>query len=132
MIPLERQVCSLAWARKLKKLGVGQQSAFYWCQRVDPKTQYELELGRNIHSRLFLEQEFIAAFTCAELGEMLPQGWEFIFYHTIRGPHRIDCNFIPSVNEGRFLSNWFEADTEADARAKMLCYLIENKIITVE
>ena len=62
----------------------------------------------------------LSAFTTAELGEMLPE----------------DCRTRRSIDEkGKWLvdalstDHFFRADTEADTRAKMLIYLLENKLI---
>ena len=64
MIPLEQQVCSRELAKRLEELGVRQESVFWW---VDRKVMYTG--GRASHAQL---QGGIAAFTVAELGEMLP------------------------------------------------------------
>lgn len=151
---LEQQVVSLDLAKRLKELGVKQESVCYWAER------YQLDdIGRKVVGvrfstnpdfsgttySYFHEQDICAAFTVAELGEMLPwlvekngemywselikngpkslgaKTWE-VFYKTCEdetGDVEILRDFTAS------------ADTEADARAKMLIYLIENKLITV-
>ena len=64
MMPVEQQVCSHELAKRLAELGVRQESVFWW---VDRKLTYTG--GRVSHAPL---QGGIAAFTAAELGEMLP------------------------------------------------------------
>jgi hypothetical protein len=64
MMPLEQQVCSHELAKRLAELGVRQESVFWW---VDRRLRYTG--GRASHAPL---QGGIAAFTVAELGEMLP------------------------------------------------------------
>ena len=64
MMPLEHQVCSHELAKRLAELGVRQESVFWW---VDGKLTYTG--GRASHAP---QQGGIAAFTVAELGEMLP------------------------------------------------------------
>jgi hypothetical protein len=62
--------------------------------------------------------EIISAFTVAELGEILGKG-----YWTTKLDEVWSCKI-------RGNGNHFEhADTEADARAKMLVDLLENKLI---
>jgi hypothetical protein len=64
MMPIEQQVCSYELAKQLAELGVRQESVFWW---VDRKLTYTG--GRASHAP---RQGGIAAFTAAELGEMLP------------------------------------------------------------
>src|SRR5215470_19529204 len=64
MMPLEQQVCSYELAKRLAELGVRQESVFWW---VNKKVTYTG--GRASHAPRHGE---IAAFTVAELGEMLP------------------------------------------------------------
>jgi hypothetical protein len=73
-----------------------------------------------------------AGFTVAELGEMLPEAVDDAG-HTCE--FRTTKQAIESVvcYEGRkhLVGGAFVAGNEADARAKMLIYLLENKLITV-
>lgn len=111
---LEDQVCSLELAKQLKELGVKQESIWYWHKYQD--RDWEATLAESD----------LSAFTVAELGEMLP---EFV------GSWREHDNFWHCDNselgENRRVWLTFNADTEADARAKMLIYLIENKLIKI-
>jgi hypothetical protein len=99
---LENQVCSLELAKKLKELGVKQESLFYWVRHWNE--------GKWVDKLFYLKDEddkvnsFTSAFTVAELGEMLTK------------------QQIKNSLDG---SN----DTETNARAKMLIYLVENKLI---
>lgn len=125
---LESQVCSLELAKKLKELGVKQHSYFYWAKEEMSDSTYKWNLiTGELQIRIAtpgMIRDSIAAFTVAELGEMLPAG--YVSYQS------------PNIPKG----NWFcwqsprsnqrqEADTEAHARAKMLVYLIENKLIRI-
>lgn len=116
---LEEQVCGLELAKKLKELGVKQESIFYWRDlqnvgwRVTPHDQTE--------HRAY---DSVSAFTVAELGEMLR-----IDNSMLAHPTSIGCYWGKKwcfYEWGKLLA---KADTEADARAKMLIYLLENKII---
>lgn len=137
---LEQQVTSLELSKKLKKLGVEQESLFVW-QEI-----YTDFIGKNKICLLLKgenQTDFIAsAFTVAELGEMLP--WRSKRMGTVNNAELV---FTKLANiEGKSLWNvayWDEdkdlylgmvvrienEDTEANARAKMLIYLKENKLI---
>lgn len=77
---LEKQVCSLALAKKLKELGVKQDSLFWWhpIPKILPDSGgtvvsngYDISYAET--GRFFGSGAKISAFTVAELGEMLPQ-----------------------------------------------------------
>lgn len=118
----EKQVCSLEYSRELEKLGVRQNSIFYWrkyslCKNTDLYYIPNKELDLLVLSGQ-LEYNF-SAFTVAELGEMLPS------------------KYIKEIEKVK--TDWYFPEkydvignlqfTEANARAKMLIYLLENKII---
>ena len=72
--------------------------------------------------------QYISAFTVAELGEMLPRG-----YRTIRKSKRSDTDYVWSTFDTTGMGVMETISTiEAMARAKMLIYLIENKLIRVK
>ena len=122
---LENLVVSLELAQKLKELGVKQESLFnYYWQDRQFGGKYILRFSRGSKSR-----EYISAFTVAELGEMLPSRLKAKEFQCIKYIEKWVCGYW---NGG--WSYWYmaqEAKTEADARAKMLIYLIENNPITV-
>lgn len=129
---LQDQVTSLELARKLKKLGVKQESLFWWAKRPDeiPSSALLLnqdELKEQLNSINFRENfNIYSAFTVAELGEMLPN--EIGGYKT----HKEGLNWcsIKYVSGEHSKYDWLVwADTEANARAKMLIYLLENGLI---
>lgn len=121
---LEDQVCSLDLAKRLKELGVKQESLFVWCHQADVNdygifSSHQSEPGWDL---------ICSAFTVAELGEMLPlkfatsrekNGGQFEYAVVSWGMN------LPIKHECKY------AATEADARAKMLIYLIENKLVTI-
>jgi hypothetical protein len=132
---LQDQVCSLELAKQLKELGVRQDSLFYWVERQTDKkilclANYTIGLENSTGNRM---SRVCSAFTVAELGEMLPQSiwveksnYYFLIQRTAdKGWH------ISYYNFDKRLMYCFQTDnTEADARAKMLVYLIENKLFT--
>lgn len=113
---LEDQVVSLDLAKRLKELGVKQDSYFYYEWYSDHA--YQLNC---LCSDVPLNCKQIAAFTVAELGEMFP-------------------DFIGSLKEST--NNWTamaihldyclsidcSAPTEADGRAKLLIDFLEIKL----
>lgn len=116
---LSKQIVSLELAKKLKELGVKQESLHLW-QYVYAHKGYEIDNGDLDPSMTF------SAFTVAELGEMLPEyanvnGMQTWFCDKENGKWR--CGFRYNINTVQ------KADTESDARAKMLIYLLENKLI---
>lgn len=115
---LENQVSSREPSMRLKELGVKQESLFYWTKvsRASDEQEFKLTLGNQIN------REMCSAFTVAELGEMLP----------------VDIRSYKSTNwEGDWVCLEIKGlrmeieKTEADARAKMIIHLIENKLITL-
>jgi hypothetical protein len=123
---LEQQVCSLELAKKLKELGVYQGDAINWWI-VDIKTG-EVTLNRTVFPT---GSQSYSAFTVAELGEMLPEkvnknGIDYF-------PESDPTGKIKTIKYARqedVLHDLGEF-TEADARAKMLLYLLENGLITL-
>jgi len=119
---LEDQVCSLELAKRLKELGVKQESAFSWMEcSGDTSLQFcpikhWADGNRDINPYV----EVCRAFTVAELGEMLPP---------LTQSTRSD-------QSGMWLC-YFEIDfiateeTEANARAKVLVFLIEKGIVKI-
>jgi hypothetical protein len=122
MILLEKQVCSLELCRRLKELGVKQESVFWWVVEdggytLIPEWQSVGCIG-------------ISAFTVAELGEMLPHHY-FSRKDTANTyePRVYDSYGIYHIAEDGILVENMFADTEADARAKMLICLVETKMV---
>ena len=137
---LESQVVSLELSKKLKALGVKQESAFYWqaVQSLKVFKGVKVDAEWHLYSKTEMDRTPIfsvydtrSAFTVAELGEMLPQDtwsicqWNGWFCKRMAGNACIDIK----SNEKSPYSKEQEADTEADARAKMLIYLIEKGIV---
>ena len=124
---IEDQVCSLEHGKELKKLGVKQDSLYSYFQY--DKWNVLLRETREIFSPsnecgCNKENLICSAFTDAELGEMLPLGVHSMQIRTIqKGITRWTCTSGDAKN---FIE---AADTEADARAKMLIWLLKNNLI---
>jgi hypothetical protein len=142
---LEHQVCTLEQSKKLKELGLFQDSAlFSWCgneshaannkpwvwisQTIPVNNQME-EMRQDIPSA----KPFAAAFTVGELGRMLTFPDKYyktspikLSFKTPADKWSLDLN-VETENEEEIL---FEH--EAHARAALLIYFIENDIHTAE
>lgn len=116
---LKHQVTSLKLSKKLKELGVKQESLFEWVNTNLGKWKI---LG---HWEMFPDVK-VSAFTCSELGEMLPGGTSsYKFYYS--EADRWDWACIPRGKFDRKTAQY--EGSEANARAKMLIYLIEDKLL---
>lgn len=127
---LENQVVSLELSRKLKELGVKQESLFYWHPRLDGANRPYI-VPASHRNGTSPNKDFIPAFTVAELGEMLKARY-FTVQHSWKEAGKWRCHYR-HLETGEVIIEReglkFEAKTEADARAAMLIYLIENKLV---
>lgn len=114
---LQQQVCSLELAKRLKELGVKQESYFWW---RSPLAHYGYPDWSLSDGELGHGSESFSAFTVAELGEMLP-------YYASSERHSKEWR-VGKVKQG-VTELWASGETEADARAKALIYLLENELI---
>lgn len=136
---LEQQVVSLELAKRLKELGVKQESYAYWwpVPKMDGVAVvpdgYDLTPGN--HGRFYGNERIISAFTVAELGEMLPQAIRVLGKEYLRhiGTSLDDQWFVVYVKENDHNNNAplkiMMCHKESDARAKMLIHLIEKGIV---
>jgi len=121
---LEDQVCSLDLARRLKELGVRQESVF----RHDTKLGKLAWRGDIQIAPVEFGDRYISAFTVAELGEMLPKyqaSWRASGARPTWMMKDVLGDETFTFSDGSTL----QARTEADARAKMLVHLLENKLL---
>lgn len=121
---LKNQVVSLELAKKLKELGIKQESYFYWfhCKHHKPAQTF-VQIGKTKTKNGFTTEELSSAFTVAELGEMLPFG--FSSYSRHNGEWECFDNRFSKLTQERY-----RAETEAGARAEMLIYLLESRLVT--
>ena len=129
---LENQVCSLELAKKLKELEVKQNSLFYW---IDVFENMEgNEECWQIHHISWLEKEkesyhVTSAFTCGELGEMLPNSIDkFVMVIMKMNKGTWVCGYYKDLKE-----MFYEVGDKilVNAMALMLIWLIENKMMEV-
>ena len=117
-------------AKRLKELGVKQESVHYWwnCPLEDFTPRY------HIHGEVNEANDAIriaSAFTLAELDGMLPEtvrySREKVTADVFEG--RGDWFFVADALRHETGRHTETADTEADARAKMVVYLIEKQTV---
>ena len=133
---LEQQVCSFELAKRLKELGVKQESFFVWSGHTEPATLWRHDAWAERDIYPLKKGLYYAALTIAELGEMLPMsvghsdtGEEWLFCTKVGDGYSVGYGEIG--DRGIDFMHMEEASTEADARAKMLIYLLENNLITI-
>ncbi len=128
---LSKQVVSLELAKKLKELGVKQESYFSWVgdDIWDKTQQSDYQSTSTLPS-----DQWISLFTVAELGEILTEIKDdsaiYEFHNNRKGLHNYHIwhEEHDKRNDFKYV---LDAHTEADARAKLLIYLIENKLINL-
>lgn len=104
----EDQVCSLDLAKKLKEVGVKQESLFYWNRQT--KQVYMDTVPWN-------ETAWVSAFTVSELGEMLREFFEDENGDPFDPPNELCLERAGQIWEPNYL-------------AKLFIYLLENELIT--
>jgi hypothetical protein len=132
---LENQVCSPEKAKRLNELGVKQESLFWWtntwvddeCGKSYGDLRCSPQIVQEAKGISFSQGNTVAAFTVAELGEMLPKLCYSQQVHSDTESNRWETDAPEGMIEDT--DERFLADTEADARAKMLIYLIENDLL---
>lgn len=139
---IEEQVTSLELSKKLRLLISSDKvnSAFTWVESLskEDKGEYKLQSFSTqfygaVHDYYAMGTEInvahpmYPAYTVAELGEMLPRFYYSQQVYSDTESNRWECDVPDGILEDtdeRFLS-----DTEADARAKCLIFLLENGLI---
>lgn len=128
---LEDQVTSLELSKRLKELRVKQESLYFWA--VEMKKRHETDKwSLCVAEHLLPEHPKYSAFTVSELGEILPS--EIITNRSFRlRTYKWEGdNAKYSIGywdmENNLLHDEFEK-TEANVRAKLLSYLLENRIV---
>ena len=122
---LENQVTNLELSKKIDELGIKQESlySYIFTERMNCDTKdgdwHDWRLDKTIENPTDTCGEQISAYTVSELGEML--SLENIYPNIIKTNEKVDTWCINYTK-----SHQDHADTEANARAKMLIYLYEK------
>lgn len=139
---LQHQVCTVKQAKRLKELLSHYQWKnvdfnFYW-MKTEATSNYFLTTAERVGGYAY-PVDSVAAFTVAELGAMLP----FELLNPASMEHRrmiTNSDFTVGIWKYKFL--WrirtsegiaaVDFKTEAEARAAMLIYLLENELLTAD
>lgn len=145
---IELQVCTLEQAKRLNELGIKQGLSIFFYDTVVNKTFF----NENNVDGYFNAETCFSLFTVAELGMMLPDGANIsgdnhvAQFHSFRicvsaqrNNEKYCCyadnsSPVESTEYGDVYTVWktISGNTEAEARAAMLIYLLENSLITLE
>ena len=143
---LSKQVCSRQQADRLRELGVTAPSIFYYTigDKIRVKTTDESPVNNNavpILTEDYIEFTCCHAYTVAELGAMLPDGFTYKgeksglrCQHWNKGNDELPyytCTIYP-WNSWISATRVFEGNNEAEARAEAVIFFIESKLITPE
>lgn len=148
---LEDQVCGIEHAKRLKKLGVKQDSLFYYSvdkESFEHLIIWNLKHNQNANQGNLYDcsikypeyYDIYSAFTVGELGAMLPDCISAADLFNNKNTTLLDLNghFIKSSKTDDeykiYIDNLtkiviFFSKNEANARAQMLIYLLENGLM---
>ena len=139
---LEEQVCNLELSKKLYELNFMSSTLFSWIESSE-FNGFEIKLTNPISTN----NKIYPAYTVAELGKILPReikhdlnDWSGGYYILFAYSTPIDeRESEPSVwyedndlHDENMILHGTSGKTEADARAQMLIWLIENGKILIE
>ena len=141
---IENQVCTLKQAKKLKALGVAQESFMYW-EELHPvkdcateRLQVHFNTGHPISNGVVKDQ--YSAYTVAELGEMFPLTFIYEDDKCFASSEKFCLSHkwitgictVASPNKSIEAKKYFADHFEAHARAQNIIYLLEKGIVTVD
>lgn len=141
---IEQQVCMPDQAKKLKELLGEVYGLFVYMENkaipsdskimLSKQTESFKQMGKIEGSRWI---KYFPVFTCSELGEMLVDRSGKIMATSFYNDHYgvWECHVTKENDETEhepFLDANGEGDTEAECRAEVLIYLLENKLVTPE
>lgn len=127
ILKLEKQVCSLESAKRLKELGCPQESLFYHALPCQSHGMIPWgEIWPRAKASKWNPEYIYSAYTVAELGKLLPDG-----IGSVGDEGKFSCSaFISGLGYTQGVPYaGFEEETEANARAAMLVYLKSRNII---
>jgi len=130
---IENQVCTLDQANKIKELGIEQHSLFSFMAYGSEFKGDEKPCFNNYYKADSSSFLWASAFTCAELGIIIPDGFTLSEVTAHIEPHKQwICGRVIAEEEDYDYDFCEFGATEAQARANMLIYLLETDKTTAE
>jgi hypothetical protein len=129
IMKLEEQVTSLELSKRLKELGVKQESFFKWQRRESPYTD-GWALGSG-HLGDYAVAESYSAYTVSEISEMLNTELTDVSESdsfTLKISSDMDFWYV-NYGNGETESHTTDDRSLADALAKQMIYLLENNLL---
>lgn len=144
IMKLEDQIVSLVLAKKLQDISVTKESWFYWVKMSNDNSA--IHSFKDIWTHGATDKIIAPAYTVAELWEMLPgsfysEDYKKAYYLASEKMEDEDVPYIISYEDNNgdvYFANYPENPArlyhwkEADLRAEMLIYLIENNLIDLK
>lgn len=140
----KQNVCSLALATKLKKLGVKQESPFHWESWRDsvnfPDEPLRWDLAYHPDGETYGNDDFCSAFTASELIEMLPARivYKKKVYWLVIIKEFPNCYFVRYVKESSqtdlllpVLCDFNCDDNLCNPLAETYIFLLKKKIVVL-
>lgn len=129
---LEEQVTSLELSKKLKELGVKQESLFFWSFYDDGNSKDNPGIAFVDNCNLSFMEDLVSAFTVAELDyHLMKSEWAVIAQH--------DSHWVFKQKRGTTLEYGMigghgmgPMNNPADRRASLLIILIEEELIKIQ
>lgn len=120
---IKDQVVNLDLSKKLKELGIKQESEFHWANHPKKSNEYIiLHSGDKDDSSFILVKSLatllVSAFTAQELSRYLQNQDGGLFFNITRVKDKWSVHYNPE--RGTDNSYWFENENLADALAEML------------
>lgn len=133
---IEKQCCTLEQAKRLEELGIVQGVSLFFWDELLKKIVY------NSHNKEGYKNAItcFSMFTVSELGVMLPNSiWQNQCNHSLiteKFSKKWHINYVAESETTSWglngLDDGYMLPTEAECRAAMLIYLLENKLVTAE
>lgn len=128
---IQNHLTSLEPSKQLKELGVKQESFYYWSDHTMPETLWREDALEEVWTENTIGETY-SAFLASELGEMLPAKIEGLGWLICTKTNSENWEIYYTNDEKSGSTNGFlTAKTEADARTKMLIYLLENNLVSI-
>ena len=140
---LENQVCSLELSKRLKELGVKQESLFYYQNQpfndgtndivISIKEIISANNGNSImntYSMDEFDEPIYSAFTVSELSEMLPFPFckdDFLFIS--KGPDFYNAYYNHTIHGLSYYGYICKSEKFSDCLANLLISVLENKLM---